>query len=94
VQKAKAVNIAEVTTMIVTQHNDNLRTGLNPEETILTRTNVSNSVGFGKVFERFVDGSVDAQPLIVLNIPFPFQLVDVMIVATMHNFVYALHLAT
>jgi len=75
--------------MIVTQRNDNLRTGLNSNETVLTQANVSGG-NFGKVFERVVDGSVYAQPLAVKNVSLPGQLkpLDVIYVATMHNSVF------
>ncbi|KAE9365467.1 hypothetical protein N431DRAFT_549664 [Stipitochalara longipes BDJ] len=75
--------------MIVTQRNDNARTGLNSNETILTQANVSSG-NFGKIFERVVDGSVYAQPLIVKNVSLPGQSgpLDVLYVATMHNSVY------
>jgi hypothetical protein len=49
---------------VLTYHNDNSRSGLNPFETILTSGNV-NSSKFGKVFFFTTDGRVDAQPLYV-----------------------------
>jgi hypothetical protein len=47
---------------VLTYHNNNSRTGVNPKETILTPGNV-NSATFGKLFTVTVDGLVDAQPL-------------------------------
>jgi hypothetical protein len=74
---------------VLTGHNDNARTGLNPNETILTTTNV-NIYGFGKIFSRPLDGSVYAQPLYVSNLPIPAKGThNVVIVATMHDSVYA-----
>jgi hypothetical protein len=77
--------------MIITQHNDNLRSGLNSSETTLNTTNVADSAQFGKLFEIFVDGSIYAQPLIApgLQIPDHDQPLDVVFIATMHNSVYA-----
>ncbi|MBV8969390.1 MAG: VCBS repeat-containing protein [Verrucomicrobia bacterium] len=51
-------------TDVLTYHNDNARDGWNPNETILTPSNV-NSPSFGLKFNLMVDGKVDAQPLYV-----------------------------
>src|SRR5947209_3205973 len=55
---------------VLTAHNDNARTGLNTNETILTPVTV-NSNGFGKIFSLHVDGSIFTQPLYVSNLPIP-----------------------
>src|SRR5450631_4929709 len=47
---------------VLTYHNDNMRTGRNSSETLLTLKNV-NSTTFGKLFVIPTDGRVDAQPL-------------------------------
>ena len=47
---------------VLTQHNDNTRSGLNPNETLLTPANVNVS-SFGKLFTQSVDGIIVGQPL-------------------------------
>jgi len=79
----------DATTSVLTQHNDNGRTGAFLQETQLTTTNV-NSQQFGKLFEYHVDGHVYAQPLYVSNIDMPDgNTYNVVYVATMHNTMYA-----
>ncbi len=74
---------------VLTQHNDNNRTGANLNETILNTSNV-NQKRFGKLFVRPVDGQIYAQPLYLGNIQFPDQKFhNAVYVATMHNTVYA-----
>lgn len=51
-----------------TYHNDNARSGLNPDEIVLTPTSV-NADSFGRLFTLPVDGNVDAQPLCVSSVP-------------------------
>jgi len=78
--------------VIFTQHNDNQRTGAYLDEKQLNIKTV-NPRSFGKLFERLVDGSVYAQPLVVPNVPFgePKNSVahNAIFVATMHNSVFA-----
>src|ERR1700732_848651 len=73
---------------VLTQHNDNSRTGQNTNETILTTSNVK--VGqFGKLFSLPVDGQVYAQPLYVPGVSLNGATHNVLIVATEADSVYA-----
>jgi hypothetical protein len=74
---------------VVTYHYDNLRTGENTNEAILTPMNV-NSTKFGKLGEFAVVGKVDAQPLYLSNLSIPgVGTKNVLYVATEHGCVYA-----
>ncbi len=80
---------ARAQTNVLTYHNDNSRSGLNPNETILNTANV-NSNQFGKLFTQPVDGSVFAQPLYMANVNIPGSGThNVVFVATEHDSVYA-----
>ena len=68
---------------VTTYHYDNLRTGWNPNETVLTTSNV-NSSSFGVVAQVPLDEQVDAQPLIVDGVVY---------VATENNTIYAIDAA-
>jgi hypothetical protein len=73
---------------VVTQHNDNYRTGANLAETTLNKENVRTS--FGKIFTRDVDGDIYAQPLYVQNVSIARHgSRNVVYVATENNSVYA-----
>ena len=76
------------TASVLTFHNDIGRTGLNPDETILTTTNV-NSASFGKLGSLSVTGLVDAQPLYVPNLTISGATHNVVYVVTEHDMVYA-----
>ena len=84
------VNAVSVSTInVVTYHYDNLRTGQNLNETILTPANV-NSATFGKLGAFTVDGRVDAQPLYLSAVAIPsVGTKNVLYVATEHGSVYA-----
>ena len=72
---------------VLTQHNDNLRTGLNNKETILTTSNV-NPKQFGKLFTLPVDDEVYSQPLVVGDLPTGSGTKSVVLIATVSNSVY------
>jgi len=79
---------------LTTYHYDNLRTGWNPNETVLTPAAVGGSQ-FKIIATAALDDQVDAQPLFMAN-----QLIkgqgthDVLYVATESNTIYALDAAT
>ncbi len=73
---------------VLTQHNDNLRTGANLSETTLTTSNV-NAGMFGKLFSCPVDGHIYAQPLYVPHVDIAGGTHNVLYVATAHDSVYA-----
>jgi hypothetical protein len=74
---------------VLTWHNDLARTGQNRDETSLTPANVRGG-SFGKRFARPVDGMIYAQPLYVPRVNVAgVGIVDVVIVATEHDSVYA-----
>jgi len=76
------------TVSVVTQHNDNARTGLNTAETILNTSNV-NATQFGKLFGLPADGLVYAQPLYVPSVTLNGGFHNVVIIATEADTVYA-----
>lgn len=74
---------------VLTQHNNNARTGANLQETTLNQTSVTVN-NFGLLFKLPVDGQVYAQPLTVAQVPIPGKGThNLVLVATMHNSVYA-----
>jgi hypothetical protein len=76
-------------TDVTTYHYDNLRTGQNTHETVLTHANV-NSSSFGLLGAFPVDGHVDAQPLYLSSVAIPGQgTKNVLYVVTEHDSVYA-----
>jgi len=75
---------------VLTYHYDNLRDGVDSDETTLTPQNV-NSASFGKLFSVSVDGDVYAQPLYKSNLLMPDGTVhDVMFVVTENDSLYAI----
>ncbi|MGA7461720.1 MAG: chitobiase/beta-hexosaminidase C-terminal domain-containing protein, partial [Candidatus Korobacteraceae bacterium] len=74
---------------VTTERNDNLRTGQNVSEAVLTPANVA-SANFQKLFSRDVDGYVYAQPLYVPNVNIPGKGVhNVVYIATENDSLYA-----
>ena len=74
---------------VTTNRYDNLRSGVNLHEAVLTTANVKAS-GFGLLFSRAVDGQMYAEPLFVGGLTMADHKVhDVVYVATEHNTVYA-----
>jgi hypothetical protein len=75
---------------VLTQHNDNGRSGANLSETILNAANV-NVNQFGKLFTHAVQGQIYAQPLYVpfIHITGKGFHQGVVFVATMDNWLYA-----
>jgi len=75
-------------TDVLTEHNDIARTGANLNERRLNSSNV-NVRQFGKLFERFVDGQIYGQPLVVSGVTTASGVRNVVYVATMHDSVFA-----
>ena len=73
---------------VLTQHNDNARTGANLRETVLTPANV-NSAQFGMLFKRVLDDQLYTQPLVATNVAVCGGTHDVVYVTTVNNSVYA-----
>jgi hypothetical protein len=73
---------------VLTQHNDNIRSGANLRETTLNTTNV-NVNDFGLLTSRDVVGRIYAQPLYVPGVKLAGKVRNVVYIATMHNWLYA-----
>jgi len=78
-----------MSTTIKTNHVNPNRTGANLTETKLTTQSVAGGQ-FGRLWRRGVRGAVYAQPLYVPGLQIAGGTHDVVYVATMHNYVYAL----
>src|SRR5439155_15726304 len=74
---------------ILTQHNDNNRSGDNLNESLLNVGNVNTNT-FGLLYTRPVDDQIYAQPLIATNVAIPGKGVhNLVLVATVNDTVYA-----
>ena len=73
---------------VLTQHNDNARTGANLRETLLTPENV-NKDRFGMLFKRTVDDQLYTQPLVATGVEVDGGTRDLVYVTTVNNSVYA-----
>ena len=73
---------------VLTYHNDDALTGLNPNEDTLTPDNV-NANNFGQLFSFPVDGYVYAQPLYMSGLMIGGDIYNVIFVATEHDSIYA-----
>src|SRR5450432_1595557 len=85
---ALALGVLPMSVSVLTQHNDNIRSGANLLETKLNTTNVDVN-NFGLVASRDVEGLTYAQPLYVPNVMISGASKNVVYVATMENWVYA-----
>ena len=84
-----AAQVSGMQVNVLTWHNDNALTGLNPNEAILTPANV-NANDFGQLFSYAVDGYVYAQPLYLTALSIPDQGTrNVVFAATQHDSIYA-----
>src|SRR5215212_3616794 len=75
-------------TDVLTQHNDNHRTGANLAETQLT-PDALRSGRFGRLYARSVEGDIYAQPLYLRGVQTPHGVKNLVFVATSKNWVYA-----
>jgi hypothetical protein len=73
---------------VLTQHNDDERTGVNAKEVFLTPANV-NAAHFGMLFKRVVDDQLYTQPLVAAGVQINGGTHDVVYLTTVNNSVYA-----
>ena len=74
---------------VSTWHNDNFRSGANPNELTLLPAYVHSST-FGKIFSQPVEGQIYAQPLFMPGIAIAGKGThNIVLVATEHNYIYA-----
>ena len=76
-------------TNVTTYHYDNLRTGWNQTETVLTPANVASG-NFGLLTQVALDEQVDGQPLFVSGLSIAGGTHDTVFVATENNSIYAI----
>ena len=85
---AAASTIACAQVPVTTWHYDNMNSGANTNETILTPQNV-NPNSFGKLFTQAVDGVIVGQSLYLPGVTISGSVHNVVYVATMNDSVYA-----
>jgi len=89
ISSAAPANGPRTFTAVLTQHNDNNRSGDNLTETTLTVANVSTN-SFGLLYTRPVDDQIYAQPLIMTNVNIAgYGSRNLLIVATVNDSIYA-----
>ena len=88
-----SASLAAAQVAVTTYHNDNYRSGSNPNETTLTQSQV-NVQTFGKLKTFSVQGYVYAQPLYVPGLTINGTTHNVVFIATEHDQVYAFDTAT
>ena len=90
--RCESLEARTVPANVLTYHNDLASTGVNSNETTLTRANV-NSTQFGKIWQAQVTGQVYAEPLVMQNVNITTGSNqgnhDVVFVATEHDQLYA-----
>src|SRR5262249_31987598 len=86
--EALETRLAPAAAPLTSGHYDNLLSGWNSNETVLTQSNV-NDASFGKLFSYSIDGYAYAQPLYVPNLTTAGAAHNVDFVATEHDGVYA-----
>jgi outer membrane protein assembly factor BamB len=85
--------VASPSVDVTTYHDDVARTGLNPNETTLTPSNVTSSK-FGLLRTLTVDGKVDAEAVYLSNLVVSGQQQNVVFVVSEHDSVYAFNADT
>ena len=80
---------ASPSTAVLTWHNDNMRTGANPSETILNQSTVTSAT-FGKLYSHLTTGPIMAEPLYMPDVAIAGKGThNTVFVATMNSYVCA-----